>query len=68
MVCADPAPPTSGLRKWVARLTPAKAVVPVLRRRPLALPAGPTPAPPAPVPAGPGSGVAGPDARELERV
>lgn len=64
MECADPAPPTSGLRKWVARLTPAKTLpgpVSVLRRRPLALPAGPSAHPDA-------SSGASPDVRELERV
>jgi hypothetical protein len=42
MVCTDPPPPTSGLRKWVARLAPATPVPVTVRvRRPLALPAGP---------------------------
>jgi hypothetical protein len=41
MACTDLPPPTSGLRKWVARLAPATPVM-VRRRRPLALPAGPS--------------------------
>lgn len=47
MLCTDPPPPTSGLRKWVARLAPATPVM-VRRRRPLALPAAPVRAADAP--------------------
>lgn len=47
MACTDPPPPTSGLRKWVARLAPATPVM-VRRRRILALPAGPAAAAPTP--------------------
>jgi hypothetical protein len=47
LACVDLPPPTSGLRKWVARLAPAATTAVATRRRlPLALPAGPAAAAP----------------------